>query len=231
VELWLLVEPGGGASGLSLDLEAAREAKRLLESLRSELGLEEPVALEHLLRFNVIAAAKDQAPADSDALVGAFMELAAKALDQLMAMREAEGAVLAGDLSRRLATLAGWLDEIKELAADAPVAATKRYQARLEELAETLSDPARLAQEAAILAEKMDITEEITRFGSHIKSVQALLAQAGDPIGRRLEFILQEMVREVNTMGSKSQSKPISDLVLNFKSELEKIREQALNIE
>ena len=117
------------------------------------------------------------------------------------------------------------------MAANAPQAATKRYQARLEELAETLLDPARLAQEAAILADKMDISEEMTRFGSHIQSFRSLLDQASEPVGRRLEFLLQEMVREANTMGSKSQSKPIADAVLNFKSELEKIREQVLNIE
>ena len=233
VELWLLMEPQAGSSGLTLNLEAAQEVYGLLGTLQSRLGLDDPITLDHILRFNVIAPAKgpESAPIDSEEVREGVLELAGKALDQLVAMREAEGRVLAEDLAGRLGTLDAWLAELRELAVNAPIAATKRYQARLEELAETLLDPARLAQEAAISAEKMDITEEMTRFGSHIQSFQALLSQDGEPVGRRLEFLLQEMVREANTMGSKSQSKPIADMVLNFKSELEKIREQVLNIE
>jgi uncharacterized protein (TIGR00255 family) len=233
IELWIIAEPLSGSLGLTLNLEAAREVKDRLQALIDELELQDEVRLDHILRFDVLTAAKAPEPAaeQSEALREGILSLAQKALEQLMAMREAEGRVLAEDLLERLKTLDKWLAELKLLAVDAPIAATKRYQARLEELAETLLDPARLAQEAAISAEKMDITEEMTRLGSHVQSFRALLGGSNEPVGRRLEFLLQEMVREVNTMGSKSQSQPIGDLVLGFKSELEKIREQALNIE
>jgi uncharacterized protein (TIGR00255 family) len=233
VELWIIVEPSTGASGLTLDLEAAREIHAHLKTLSEELGLDGPVTLEHLLRFNVLASGRpaDPAAGDADALRDRVLELAAEALEQLLAMREAEGRILVEDLRERLNTLEENLAKLKVLAADAPQAATRRYQARLEELAGSLLDPDRLAQEAAISAEKMDITEEITRFGSHIRNFRALLDEMAEPIGRRLEFLLQEMVREANTMGSKSQAPAIGDLVLEFKSELEKIREQALNLE
>jgi uncharacterized protein (TIGR00255 family) len=145
-------------------------------------------------------------------------------------MRETEGANLAEDIKIRIENLQNSLGSLKTIAANVPSIVTKRYQARLEELAETLIDPDRLAQEAAILAEKLDITEEITRFSAHLKSLKELL-DSKEPAGRRMEFLLQELVREANTMGSKSQSLSITEIVLSFKSELEKIREQVLNIE
>ena len=231
VELWIVVDDSAGpAAGLTLNLEAAREVKAHLQTLVDELGLQGGVTLEQVLKYNVLTVGKASDPGQAEAMVAQISVLASRALEQLLAMREAEGKVLANDLRERLKTLADWLEELKVLAANAPLAATKRYQVRLEELAETLLDPARLAQEAAICAEKMDITEEMIRFGSHIQSFQSLLDQSEEPVGRRLEFLLQEMVREANTMGSKGQSKHIADVVLNFKSELEKIREQVLNI-
>jgi uncharacterized protein (TIGR00255 family) len=237
VEVWVqLEEIEDKSAGLVLNLEVAQEAYDLMVKLKDQLGLEDEVGLEHLLRFGAITSEKTSGCIDkknpvNDALVEALLALTSQALDQLVSMRENEGSVLADDLSGRLDILNDWLSELKRMASSAPTAATKRYQARLEELAESLLDPVRLAQEAAILAEKMDITEEMTRFGSHIASFKNLLNQTEEPVGRRLEFLLQEMGREVNTMGTKSQSKTITDLVLNFKSELEKIREQVLNIE
>ncbi|MDR2441993.1 MAG: YicC family protein [Deltaproteobacteria bacterium] len=234
VELWVQMEAGQAASGLVVNLQAAREVHSLLTKLNHELELEDKVTLDQVLKFNVITASKGSGEFDaeeSNLIRDGMLELARRALEQLMAMREVEGRVLAEDLLGRLTTLCQWLEDLKKLAVNAPLAAAKRYQARLEELAETLIDPARLAQEAAISAEKMDITEEMTRFGSHIQSFHNILVQGAEPVGRRLEFLLQEMVREANTMGAKSQSKSISDMVLNFKSELEKIREQVLNIE
>jgi uncharacterized protein (TIGR00255 family) len=234
VELWIQVEAAHGASGLSLDLESARAVHALLVRLQRELGLGGPITLDHVLGQNVLTAGRsgpEPALAYSDELRDGLVSLARRACAQLMAMRSAEGEVLSRDLLARLDTLDQWLEELRRLAANAPLAATKRYQARLEELAESMIDPARLAQEAAIMAERMDITEEITRFGSHVQGFKALIREGGGPVGRRLEFMLQEMVREANTMGSKCQSKPIADMVLNFKSELEKMREQVLNVE
>jgi uncharacterized protein (TIGR00255 family) len=234
VELWVQMEAEFADTGYALNLESTREIGRLLNQIRDELGLDSPITIEDVLKFNVIVPSKSLAesgPTDSELVRDGVLALVGQALEQLVAMRISEGLVLAQDLEARLEILVQWTEELKKLAVNAPLAAAKRYQLRLEELAETLIDPARLAQEAAISAEKMDITEEITRFGSHIQSFGHILTQADQPVGRRLEFLLQEMVREVNTMGAKCQSKPIADLVLNFKSELEKMREQVLNIE
>lgn len=233
VELWIVIEEKSGAARLTLDMDAAEKVYESLQDLVDEFGLEGGVTLDHLLKFDVLTMSKGDELSQDDAelIRESVLELTVMALDQLMVMRMAEGKIMADDLFERIKTLERWLFEIKGLAIDAPLAATKRYQARLEELAETIIEPTRLAHEAAILAEKMDITEEITRFGCHVQNFKKILRDAGDPVGRRLEFLLQEMLREVNTMGSKAQSQPITDMVLNFKSELEKIREQVLNIE
>ncbi|MDR1487266.1 MAG: YicC family protein [Deltaproteobacteria bacterium] len=236
IEIWIQMEAFEDNSfGLSLNNETAKKAYGFLVSLKEQFDLKDEIGIAHLLSLGVITNEKNSSGTlnnkDNESLVEGLEALATQALDQLIAMRETEGGILANDLLGRLDALSIWLEELKQLSIFAPTAATKRYQARLEELAESLIDPARLAQEAAILAEKMDITEELTRFGSHIISFRNLLCQSQEPVGRRLEFLLQEMGREANTMGTKSQSKPITDLVLNFKSELEKVREQVLNIE
>ncbi|MDR1050605.1 MAG: YicC family protein [Deltaproteobacteria bacterium] len=233
VELWITVEEDARSRGLAtLNMELAEDVYKKLLTLKERLGLEEPVTLQHLLPFNVISLDKsfETSPAGNDELLAGVRELNQTALSQLMDMRESEGRQLHEDLQSRLDSMAQWLEELKKLAANLPAAATKRYQARLEELAETIIDPSRLTQEAAIMAERIDVTEEMTRFGSHIQGFRALL-DADGPVGRRLEFMLQEMNREVNTMGSKCQAKSIIDLVLKLKAELEKIREQSLNIE
>jgi uncharacterized protein (TIGR00255 family) len=234
VELWITIEEGPKTlSRLALNLEAAREVHSHLITLKNELGLEEPITLDHILRYNVLTVDKnpENAAKDNERLLEGLLALNEKAVDQLITMRESEGRQLCEDLLGRLESMSQWLEELKKLAESIPTAATKRYQARLEELADTVLDPNRLYQEAVIMAEKMDITEELTRFGSHILGLRSLLEYADEPVGRRLEFLLQEMGREVNTMGSKSQAKSIIDLVVNIKAELEKIREQSMNIE
>jgi uncharacterized protein (TIGR00255 family) len=216
-----------------VNLGAARRLHEELTALSQELKLGERVTLSHLLLIDKIFIAPEATPLDlmdPERLTEDLSALAETALEQLLHMRETEGATLSEDIKGRLENLKVSLGSLKTIAASVPSAVTKRYQARLEELAETLIDPDRIAQEAAILAEKLDITEEITRFSSHVKNLSALL-DSKEPAGRRMEFLLQELVREANTMGSKSQSLPITEIVLSFKSELEKIREQVLNIE
>jgi uncharacterized protein (TIGR00255 family) len=234
VDLWLQVDTHAAAPQAALDLSAARVVLGSLRALASELGLPGEVGLDQLLRLERLFSGQDGPNplegADPGAAWADLSDLAAAALDQLVAMRSAEGQALQADIETRLDALAQGHRDLKAIAASQPTALTKRYQARIEELAEAIVDPARLAQEAAILAERFDITEEITRFASHIKNFRSLLAM-GEPVGRRLEFLLQELVREANTMGSKSQALQITEIVLAFKSELEKIREQVLNVE
>jgi uncharacterized protein (TIGR00255 family) len=218
---------------ISIDIGAAKILLFELNRLSFESGLGEKVALSHLLGFEKYFMSQEGGAlelTDPELLAESMSSLAEKALEQLIGMRETEGASLEEDIRNRIEKLKDSLVSLRTIAANVPAIVTKRYQARLEELAETLIDPDRLAQEAAILAEKLDITEEITRFTAHVKSLTELL-DSKEPAGRRMEFLLQELVREANTMGSKSQSLSITEIVLSFKSELEKIREQVLNIE
>jgi uncharacterized protein (TIGR00255 family) len=153
------------------------------------------------------------------------------AIKQLLAMREREGGSLALDLQRRFAKLEGHLDHIRREAPEV----TRRYrlalQARLKQAGATLNadDPA-LLKELAIFADKSDISEEITRLDSHFKQAYGLLKSA-EPAGRTLDFLAQEMFREINTIGSKANEVRITNQVIRFKTELERIREQVQNIE
>ncbi|MDR1081215.1 MAG: YicC family protein [Deltaproteobacteria bacterium] len=232
IEVWIQLDPAGGRAP-QVNVKAAGILLDDLRDMAAEIGLPGTVELSHLLLMERLFVSQETSSLDGCDPAAAWDDLrllASEALDQLVKMRSGEGESLHKDIWGRLGTLSADLGELRTAAANIPAAVTRRYQARLEELADTMIDPARLAQEAAILAEKMDITEEITRFGTHIQSFRALMG-SGEPVGRRIEFLLQELVREANTMGSKSQSLPITDTVLRFKSELEKIREQVLNIE
>jgi uncharacterized protein (TIGR00255 family) len=138
---------------------------------------------------------------------------------------------LAQDLSGRLALVSGHVDAIEGEAAALPELILSRIRRRVDELLEALEvDPDRLAQEAAILADKAGVDEEITRLRAHVAAATDLLALQ-EPVGRRLEFLIQEMNRETNTIGSKSASTVISGRVVELKSEVERIREQVANLE
>jgi uncharacterized protein (TIGR00255 family) len=158
-----------------------------------------------------------------------------EALDALIEARTREGAALAADLAARTTTLEKLAGELKALAEDAPEQYRRRLQTRLEralngEAATHGIDPQRLAQEVAILAEKVDVAEELTRFQTHLVEVRRLLGQSA-PAGRRLDFLTQELNREINTVGSKSQSAPVTSRVVDAKAELERLREQIQNVE
>ncbi|MDR3204884.1 MAG: YicC family protein [Deltaproteobacteria bacterium] len=233
IEIWIEFEDlSPTSSNLTLNMDLAKCAFGMLSKLKEEFNLPEPITLGHLLSLEVISSqATDCWQYKGETTLDDVMALTKSAAEQLADMRLKEGLALTNDLRGRLSFLFENVEELKKLASLAPLAAVKRYRARLEELAETFLAQDRLAQEAGILADKIDITEETTRFSSHLQSFSDLLNDNAGPVGRRLEFLIQEMVREVNTMGSKAQSKPIADIVLDFKCELEKIREQVLNIE
>jgi uncharacterized protein (TIGR00255 family) len=155
----------------------------------------------------------------------------AEALLGLVAMREREGASLAQDLSGRIERVAVLVKELQGLAPRAVEEYRDRLAARLAELTSGAGiEPQRLAQELALFAERTDIAEELTRLASHLGQFRELLA-SDEPSGRKLDFLLQEMNREVNTAGSKIQSAEASTRVVELKAELERIREQVQNIE
>jgi uncharacterized protein (TIGR00255 family) len=230
VDLWVQLDDRAlKRRSLSADMELAAEVKRLLVELRDGLGLEGPITIDHILAHNVISANEDSP--DLEEMWRALSPRVDEALDELVAMRFHEGEALAADLTKRLSTLSALSSEVEQLAAAAPALLLEKLKTRLNELVNGLKiDPARLAQEAALLADRADITEEVVRLGSHIERFYEFIA-GKEASGRRLDFLLQEMGREVNTMGSKAQDVRISTLVLSMKAELEKLREQAQNIE
>ena len=153
------------------------------------------------------------------------------ALDALVVMRRKEGAALEADLSQRLGIVAATVKELEGFAADSVGEYRNRLVERIAELAKNIQlDPQRLAQEVAFFAERTDVAEEMTRLDSHLAQFRALL-EAHEPTGRKMDFLVQEMHREVNTTGSKSQHREISARVLVLKAEIERIREQIQNVE
>jgi uncharacterized protein (TIGR00255 family) len=154
-----------------------------------------------------------------------------ESLGQLLEMRSREGARLYEDFMSRRNSICGFLDEIKERSPQLSVELRTRLKNRLQQLLEEHEiDETLLANEVILFAERSSITEEIVRLDSHLEQMKETL-QLGEPVGRRIEFLLQEMNREINTIGSKASDLVISPLVVEIKSEIEKMREQAQNIE
>jgi uncharacterized protein (TIGR00255 family) len=155
-----------------------------------------------------------------------------QALDELARMRAEEGAALASDMMARLETIEGLIGKIRVRAPALVELSRKRMTDTLNRLLGEQPDPVRVAQEIAILAERTDVTEELTRLGSHLSQFRALPDDSsGEGIGRKLDFLIQEMGRETNTIASKSMDAGISLDIVTIKAELEKIREQVQNIE
>jgi uncharacterized protein (TIGR00255 family) len=156
-----------------------------------------------------------------------------QALEDLSAARLREGGLLASDILGRMTKLIAWHAEIKLLAPKVKEEKFQSLRTRLTSVLEKLGvDTAedRILQEVAVMSDKLDVTEELTRLGCHLEQIRELLGQEGD-VGKRLDFLLQEAFREINTCGNKAQSIEVSRIVVEFKSELEKCREQVQNIE
>jgi uncharacterized protein (TIGR00255 family) len=210
----------------------ARAVYESLLSLRDELapGTEVPVAALAALPQLLIDTSRTDTQGVEQALQSAF----ASALTRLDEMRAREGQALARELAERLHALRELTTQARELSVGAAERQLARLRERvgrlLSEIGTGLPDAGRLETELALMADRSDVTEELVRLGSHFDQFEVLLADK-TPIGRRLEFLLQEMSREANTLGSKSQDVKLSHLVVDIKSQLEKIREQVQNVE
>jgi len=212
------------------DLLKAKGYHDALVALREELGLSGEIDLAMMARFrDVIGATVTE---HGDEQVWEVTEPALReALEALVGMRDREGEALAIDLGDRFDRLLEALGAIGELAPGRTVAYGERLKARVKEAFEGINvDEDRLHQEIAIFADRIDISEEGTRLRSHLDQARVLMS-GETPAGRQLNFLLQEMHREVNTLGSKANDQEISHLVVGMKEELEKIREQVQNIE
>ena len=230
VDVFISLSAQPGTRSLKVDMDLALAYYRALESLREHLGLAGPITLDHMLQFRDILIA-EPAAIEAHELWADIEPALAAALADLCAMREREGQALADDMRQRLERLDAWSEA---LAARAPVV-VEHYRRRLRERFEALGsdpplEPERLEAEIVLFAERSDITEELVRLRSHLRQMEQALAATG-AIGRKLEFLLQEAHREVNTIGSKAHDPEIAAWVVEMKTELEKLREQAQNIE
>ena len=161
-----------------------------------------------------------------------FIEAVGKALAAFQKMRQSEGTAMKEDLAQRLNYLKGIIDIVEQEAADIPeIQKTKILEKLKNAQLPVPSDDERILREIIIYADKSDVTEEITRLRSHFQQVEGFLNEDTIPTGRSLDFLMQEMGREITTLGNKAAGCKVSPLVVNFKTELEKIREQVQNIE
>jgi uncharacterized protein (TIGR00255 family) len=233
IEATLRVDGDGNAENegrFTLNLPLVRNYHALLHQLKEELHLGDEITLAVMAGFRdaFVPAETVQDPAT---LWEGLSKILADAIRTLTEMREKEGESLKRDLTTRLDRIGGFLEGIAGRAPQVVLDYQKRLTDRVRELTGGMViDEARLLQEVAIMAEKSDITEEVVRFRSHIGQFTDLLAGA-DAAGRKIDFLIQEMGREINTIGSKSGNAEISRNVIEIKSELAKLREQVQNIE
>ena len=216
-----------------LDLERAKRYGELLETLRRELGVEAPLDLSHISRFGEIFRAPEREDASAQVEPEVIQRLTQSAAAEVVALREAEGARLQRDLEEHLTAIEEALVRVEARAPERLVAERDRLRAAVAELTERHTvDEDRLAREIAYLAEKWDINEEIVRFRSHVELFnEALQADASEPVGKRLGFLVQEMNREANTIGSKANDAQVAQTAVTLKEEVERLREQLENVE
>lgn len=228
-DIGVRLEDSGAAPRFSAS--RARAVYQSLLELRDELapGTDVPVAALASLPELLVEARRATSEGLEQALYSAFGGAVAR-LDE---MREREGQSLSRELSQRLDVLRGLAADASQLSVGAAERQLLRLRDRVGRLlvdAASLPDTGRLETELALMADRSDVTEELVRLSSHFDQFQALLCER-EPVGRRLEFLLQEMSREANTLGSKSQDVKLSHLVVEIKSQLEKLREQVQNVE
>jgi uncharacterized protein (TIGR00255 family) len=232
VEVSLQLQGWGEESAcrLELNLPLVKSYFRIFERLAEEFGLEQEVRLESLCQMKDVILAQPDA-VDEEKVKTGFQEALKGALDSFEAMRIREGEAIEADFLKRLARLESYVEQIGVRAPEVVEAYRKRLRDNIRRLIEDVTlDENRLAQEVAFFAERSDITEEAVRVRSHLEQFHEYLSMDG-PQGRRLDFLIQEINREVNTIGSKASDSLISALVVEMKAELEKLREQVQNVE
>ena len=218
------------ADQVDLDVSLAKAYLRAIQKLQKELKLNGPVALDTVLRAPGVLKLAESAM-DADAVWPGVAAALRKALAQLIQMREKEGKFLTADLSARLELLAEGIAGIAKVAPGTIAHYREQLHARIKEAGLDIPlDDERLLKEVVFFADRCDISEELTRLESHLRQFRDGLKSA-EPVGRTLDFLAQEMNREINTIGSKANAAEISQLVVKMKAELEKIREQVQNIE
>jgi uncharacterized protein (TIGR00255 family) len=225
-----LDSPGEERVQLSADLDLAEQYYRVLHDLKERLRLKDEITLSLLAGAKDLIVAKEEL-GDIEPYWQEILPVLIQSLKNMDDMKRLEGESLGRDLQQRLENITERLQRIKQQFPLRLRAFFKRLQDRLRSVLEGIeTDPLRFQQEVAFLAERTDITEEIVRAESHLAQFKNLL-EGNDPVGRKMDFLLQEIHREVNTVSAKANDAEISQSVVEIKSELEKIREQVQNVE
>ncbi len=224
----------GTAERLEIDEEIAAQYVEASRLLRQRHDLADTLDVASLLMLPGVTRIVEF-ELDPDTLMGPIEEAVDEAIDALIAMRRTEGAALAQEIGGRLKTVEGLAEAFQARSGEVLSQATRRLQKRAEQIKREvgLLDDARLHQEIVIAADRLDITEELVRLRSHVAQFREIMSSAdsGKSVGRRLDFLLQELGREANTVGSKANDAPLAQDVVELKTELERIREQVQNVE
>ena len=220
---------GLGEEKIILNEDVADSSYKNLKALKEKYKLKDEISIDSMLKFrDIFTIVKEEETAKMWPLIEKTLNLA---LDSLLKMREKEGKALVTDIRKRVKKIQKLIDKIEKYAKSSPLDYQEKFLSKIKKLTEGLNvDEGRIELEAAIFAEKTDITEEITRLKSHLIQFDELL-NSEESVGRKMDFLTQEINREVNTIGSKTSDIEVTSLVVLVKSELEKIREQARNIE
>jgi uncharacterized protein (TIGR00255 family) len=212
-----------------LNEDVANSCYKNLMTLKEKYKLKDKISMDSMLKFkDIFKIVKEEESAKIWPLVEKALNLA---LDFLLKMRVREGKVLIADIRKRVKKIQKLIDKIEKYSKSSPLDYKDKFLSKIKNLTDGLNvDEGRIELEAAIFAEKTDITEEITRLKSHLIQFDDL-PNSEESVGRKMDFLTQEINREVNTIGSKTNDIEVTSLVVLVKSELEKIREQARNIE
>jgi len=228
IDCSIKLEKGASEEKLKLNLERAQHYNELLTEFEALSGRKVGVDARDLSSLNIIEENKTGEPPEKFEKV--IQECLSRALEGLQEMKEREGQAMQSDIQQRLSSCGNIVNSIEKLSQAEPERFRDRLQERFSQLTEDIEiNPERLEQEIALLADRLDISEEIVRFRTHLEHMDDILSQ--HEVGKKAEFLMQELNREVNTMASKSNDAKISQASVQIKSELEKVREQLQNIE
>jgi uncharacterized protein (TIGR00255 family) len=232
VELNVSIASGSPVRGdVEVDRALAERYLAFARELEGLPGIRGGVSVAELLTLPGVARVVER-PASEEELAPALLQAAERAAAGAAEMRVAEGIALARDLGSRLDAIAALVAELGGRAGEVQRVARDRLRQRLEQLRNEIGwlDEARVHHEVALAAERLDVSEELARLGSHVEQFRAALA-ADEPVGRRLEFLVQELAREANTLGAKAGDAPLAHRVVDLKTEVDRIREQVQNVE
>jgi len=231
IDVLLVFEPPtGGAFLPQVNFAMAKAYHDAFVALNHHLGIYEPVSVALILAQKDVLSSKEMT-ADMERISESLFNTLSSAMDSFENMRSMEGEALFTEIDGRIMLISEIVESIASKAPLAVAANVERLKERVGRLLADLQlDEMRLAQEVALLADRMEITEELVRLRSHFSQFDSLM-NIEEPVGRKLDFLLQEMNREVNTIGSKANDAAIAAMVIELKSEMEKVREQIQNIE